>query len=200
MTFNKKNLEIKLSKLEPFNFPKNYLEQYPTESSVAAGLVWQAYLEGNIFKKTILDAGAGTGILSYGALSLGCEFLTAVEIDNDQKQVIEKNLSSFQNKEIIIDNISSIRRRFDTVLCNPPFGAVRRDADIPFLERIFTLGNSVYIIHNLVNDEFMTKLVSEHGEIISKNTVKMGIPMMYSHHTMERKNIDLIVYSVRSFY
>ncbi|MGP6208022.1 METTL5 family protein [Cuniculiplasma sp. SKW3] len=199
MKFDRKHLEIQLSGLLPFNSPKNYLEQYSTEPGIAASLLWDAYLDGNIYEKRVIDAGAGNGILSYASLYLGCKFLKAIEIDPDQRYVLEKNLNKFQNKEIVIGDISQINERYDTVLCNPPFGAVRRDADLPFLERIFQLGKNVYIIHNAVNDQFMTGFIKEKGEILKKTLINMDLPKMYSHHTRDHKNIRLMAYLVSSY-
>jgi putative methylase len=161
--------------------------------------VWEAYQDGNIYNKNILDAGSGTGVLAYAALYLGCNFLTAVEIDIDQKEILESNLKEFQNKEIIIGNISEFQGRCDTVLCNPPFGAVKKNNDLPFLERIFEFGKYLYIIHNAVNDQFMTKFISERGELIRKNRIEMNLPRMYKHHTREQKNVELLAYVVRSY-
>lgn len=199
MKFDKKHLEIQLSSLTSFNSPKNYLEQYSTESSVAASLLWDAYLNGNIYEKKVLDAGAGNGVLSYASLYLGCEFLTAVEIDPDQRSVLERNLNQFKNKEILIDDISKIHGKYETVLCNPPFGAVSRDADLPFLESIFRLGKNIYIIHNAVNDQFITDFIKDRGEILKKILINMDLPKMYSHHTRDHKNIRLMAYLVSSY-
>ena len=73
MISSKKDLEIILSTLKGFERPKPELEQYTTPSSLAAELLWQAYIDGNIEGKIVVDLGCGTGILALGAAILGAK-------------------------------------------------------------------------------------------------------------------------------
>src|SRR3989344_4642463 len=72
----KSRLAIALSKIKGFNDPKIRLEQYITDSEIAAEILWNAYLEGDIEGKTVADLGCGTGIFS-----LGCVKLNAKKVD-----------------------------------------------------------------------------------------------------------------------
>ena len=137
MKLSKKDLEIRLSKLQPISNPKNELEQYSTDSVLASEILNLAFINGNIKERTVMDAGSGNGIFSYGSIYFGARLVTALEIDKDQEVVLHKNLSGFKNVEILTDDIRNINGHWDTVFCNTPFGSVMRDSDLPFLEKIF---------------------------------------------------------------
>ena len=79
----KSKLAITLSKLKVFDSAKVKLEQYPTDSEVAADVLWNAFMQGDIGNKIIADLGAGTGVLGIGALILGAKKVYFVEKDKD---------------------------------------------------------------------------------------------------------------------
>ena len=189
----KKKVEITLSKLLTFKNPKNYLEQYPTDPSSASYLVFQAAIDGNIEGRKILDAGAGTGVLSYSALMLGAEEVVAVEIDPDQLTVLRTNLRNYSNCRIEIKNISGVSEKFDTALCNPPFGAVIRDSDLPFLDTIFNNCRNIYLLHNYRNRDFIMDYVKKRGKVLREERIRLTIPRMYSHHTKNYEKLDCIL-------
>ena len=58
---NKKQLAIKLSKLEQLKEHNQKLEQYTTPSETAASILWHAYMNNDIKGKTIADLGCGSG-------------------------------------------------------------------------------------------------------------------------------------------
>jgi len=69
----KSSLAIELSNLNVFSKAKVKLEQYPTDSEIAADVLWNAYMKDELKGKTIADLGCGTGILGIGALLLGAK-------------------------------------------------------------------------------------------------------------------------------
>src|SRR3989344_8065250 len=95
---NKKRLAIILSKLEKIELPKAKLEQYQTDSEVAAEILWSAYLSKDIDEKIIADFGSGNGILGIGSLILGAKKVYFVEIDPKNTELIKENLSSLNIK------------------------------------------------------------------------------------------------------
>jgi Predicted RNA methylase len=149
-------------------------------------------LRHDIESKNVIDLGSGTGILAYGALYFNCKTLTAVEQDPDQKSVLEANLSEYENKSIIIDDVRSISGKWDTVLCNGPFGSVVKDADLPFLEKAFSIGDVVYMIHNWKAKDFVLSYASERCSEISYEKRTLSIPRMYGHHEKDRMSIDIL--------
>jgi putative methylase len=166
----KKQLAIELSRLNVFEKPKSRLEQYPTDSNVAADLLWNAYQLGDIQGKTILDLGSGTGILGIGALLLGAKKVTFVEIDNKAVEILEKNLFEYELEEdmyeIIVTDIKNLNIKADTILQNPPFGVQIKHADIPFLEKAVTCADVIYSLHLAKSEDYLTKKISKLGGLI----------------------------------
>ena len=68
---SKGRLGVILSRLRVFYKAKVRVEQYPTDSEIAAQMLWESHLRGDIEGKVIVDLGCGTGILGIGALILG---------------------------------------------------------------------------------------------------------------------------------
>ena len=91
---SKSGLAIALSKLKTFKKPKVSLEQYPTDSEVAAELLWHAYMAGDIEGKKIADLGCGTGILGIGCLLLGAEHVYFADIDAEALEICLENLQN----------------------------------------------------------------------------------------------------------
>ena len=89
----KTRLAITLSKMEVFESPKAALEQYPTDSEIAAEVLWQAYMLGDIENKSVLDLGCGSGILGLGAALLGASSLTMIDKDTNALELSKINLS-----------------------------------------------------------------------------------------------------------
>src|SRR3989338_11601347 len=92
MIITKSRLAIILSKLRQFENPKFLDEQYTTDSEIAAMVLWNAYMSGNIKGKTIAYLGAGTGILGIGALLLGAKKVFFVEKDENAVKILKENL------------------------------------------------------------------------------------------------------------
>ena len=92
---NKKSLELFLSGL---NLPGSYninLEQYPTDAGTAATILMEAYLDGNIENKTVIDMGTGNGIFAIGAGYLGSSDCTGIDVDSKMIDLAKENCNSY---------------------------------------------------------------------------------------------------------
>ena len=190
---SKKDLEIHLQKLQkPLRY-RNQLEQYPTSAGVASEILYLAFLDGNVDGKVIGDFGAGNGIFSVGAASLGARKVYAVELDEHQVEALRKNAEGF-NIEIIQGDILSFREPVDTVFMNPPFGSVAEGADRKFLDSAIRLGKHVYSLHNLKSADFIRSYYAKSLTIIREQKMEIRVPRLYEHHTRDIMGIPAIFF------
>lgn len=159
---NKKQLEIKLSKLKKVSKPKVGLEQYSTDTDIAAEILWFAFMHGDIKGKTIADLGCGNGILGTGALILGAKKVYFVDKDEDSLEIAKENCE-FKNAEFFNIDVKEFDRKVDLVIENPPFGVQNRKADKPFLEKAMEASKKIYSFHKIESKKFIDKLAEENG-------------------------------------
>ena len=200
--FRKKQLAIVLSNLEKFGKPKVDLEQYETPGNIAAELLWIADMKGKIRNKTIADLGCGTGILSIGCALLGAKKVYAVDIDREAITIAKRNavkMGCSYDIDFFEMDVSDFDIKVDTVVMNPPFGCQSRNADRPFLQKSFEIGNDVFSLHLAKEEvERFLKRYSEglgfRAHFIKK--VKMEIPAKFFFH---KKRIDRIDVNIIHF-
>ncbi len=99
---------------------------HPMSDKVRGGLFG---VLGDISGLTVLDAFAGSGALSFEAISRGASNVVCIEADKGASEVIARNIESLG----IVDKIKSIRafanawstrhqnQQFDLVLLDPPY-------------------------------------------------------------------------------
>lgn len=164
MTFTKKSFAVLLSKLRVFENPDANLEQYPTDSEIAAEILWHAALINDIQGKNIIDVGCGTGILGIGCLLLGAKKVVFADIDKNAIKIAKHNLEKIKNEyeiggfEFITNDINKIKGKYDVVVQNPPFGVKDIHADKKFLETAFNLAPVIYTLHKIESKEFISKI------------------------------------------
>jgi putative methylase len=194
---NRKSLEIFLSRLEK---PSSYnieLEQYTTDAASASTLLLEAFMDGNIFGKKVIDLGTGNGIFAIGCCYLGSTSSTGIDIDQNMINVARKNADNFPCAEFIKSNVSEISGNYDTVIMNPPFGSIIKHDDMPFIEKALEIGKHIYSIHNIKSYEYIGKFYSERMQIIRKERIFIKIPRTYAHHKDEQHEIEsLLVYGI----
>lgn len=193
----KSRLAIILSKLEVFEKPKAHLEQYPTETEIAADVLWKAFMLGDVKDKTIADLGCGTGILGIGALLLGAKHVFFLDIDDGALALARKNFAVMA-QEYDIDNkahfslgkIESFSKKVEVVIQNPPFGVQIEHADRAFLLKAFEVGDIIYSFHKIESKNFIDKLGKEHG-FIETHLFYFNFPLKSTmgHHTSRIKRI-----------
>jgi putative methylase len=221
----KSDLEIILSRIKPHPTPTPDLEQYTISADTAATMLYiAAYSNGDIVHKTVLDLGCGTGRLAIGAALLGAKEVVGVDLDKTGVKAAFENSVTAGVKERtqwVVADVDSIRRCFDTVLENPPFGVQKRGADRKFLTKALELGRVTYSIHKRPRADptlakrlrknsngaiavpptsFMKKLIEgSGGRIEAVYALSMTIPHMFSFHKEKKHEflVDLYVLNRR---
>jgi putative methylase len=194
---SKKDLAIRLSKLKTFSSPKVLLEQYPTDSEIAADFLWYAYQKGDIKGKTIADLGAGTGILGIGCLLLDAKKVFFVDIDHNAIKTLKENICDFPKKryEILNIDINDFGKKADVVVQNPPFGTKQEHADKIFLEKAFSVSGLIYSMHKLTSDNFIESISGEYCFKVAE-VLKYSFPLKstMSFHKKRIERIEVGIY------
>ena len=176
----KSELAIILSKLEVFENPKLGSEQYPTDSEVAADILWHAFMQYDIQNHTIADLGCGTGILGIGALLLGAKKVYFVDSDVTIIPTLQRNLEAVKidTADYMIYNVGvqQFNEPVDTVIENPPFGTKIVHADKQFLEQAFKIGQVIYTIHKVTSQGFIDAIAKDHHFKIT-HLLKLKLPL-----------------------
>jgi putative methylase len=197
-----RTLERELERLLPISHPEVRLEQYRTPPSIAARLLFHAAMRGDIEGKRVCDLGCGSGILSCGAALLGASHVRGVDIDPKSIEVARANAASATvEAEFVIadigDDVAFENYSCDTVIMNPPFGAQRRYADRPFIDRALDIGKVVYGIFNAGSLPFIRVYVGERGFIEEAVSGKFSLPHTFAFHTRERVEIEVEILCIR---
>lgn len=89
-----RNLEIQLERVAGFNSPSTYLEQYSTPATLAAELVFFAFMRNDLVDP-VYDLGCGTGIIAIAAALMGAEKVVGFDIDKSALYTAKKMLRVF---------------------------------------------------------------------------------------------------------
>ena len=164
----KSRLAMILSKMEGFSQPDPAKEQYQTDSEVAAAILWNAFMQGDIKDRIVADLGAGTGVLGLGALALGARFVFLVELDEEAMGVAKRNFEGVKEftqgkPHFFVGDVNEFNQEVEVVIQNPPFGVQSRYADRDFLKKAFEIAEVVYSIHKIESKEFVEKMAGDFG-------------------------------------
>lgn len=194
----KKELEMILQNIPPYQKPRAELEQYTTPANIAADILYNAYMQGDILDKIVGDFGCGTGIFSIGAKLLGARRVIGIDIDAEGIELA----GEFSKKlnldiEYLVRNVNEVEDSFDVIFQNPPFGAQRRCADSAFLKKAIKSANVIYTIHQSNTEKFVMNLINDlGGEITLKKNYVFPIKHMFEFHTKEKVNIEVMLFRV----
>jgi putative methylase len=197
-----RHLEMALERLEGFDRPTAELEQYQTPAPIAARLLFHALMKGDIAGRNVCDLGCGTGILSCGAALLGAANVVGVDIDPRAIEAAERNARNLGVRvEFRVAEISSPEAfsgaSCETVIMNPPFGAQRKHADRPFIDRALALGEVAYGIFNAGSRSFLTEYIAGRAEIDEMIACDLLLKRTFSHHRKERLEIPVEIIRMR---
>jgi len=193
-----KELEMAIQSILPHPSPRPELEQYPTPAPIAAQILYLAYSCGDIEGKKVLDLGCGTGVFAIGAALLGAREVIGIDIDEvalgiAKKASAEKGL----DVEFICSDIEDVKLSADTVLQNPPFGAQKKKADRPFLEKALSCASVAYTLHSSETQEFIESFAQQRRwNITHTRNIIFRIGHMFRFHQKEQVQIDVTLYRI----
>lgn len=201
----KRALERELSTLEGFEEPRVDLEQYSTPADLAANLLHLADLQGDLEGRTVVDLGAGTGILAIGAALRGPARIVGIERDLDALALARRNESRV-GPAVTVDWIRGDATRPPlcpdspaTVVMNPPFGAQRgrRHADREFLKTAARLAGVSCSIHNADSHDFVEAFAEDEGGTVTHAfAAEMDLDRQFPFHEEETRAIEMEVFRV----
>ncbi|MBM4248989.1 MAG: methyltransferase [Euryarchaeota archaeon] len=195
-----KELERLLQGAPAHPSPTAALEQYLTPARSAAAALYFAASQGDISGKRVADLGCGTGILAVGAGLLGASEVVGVDIDERAVEAARGFGSEMGLKlEFRSGDIRLFHGEFDTVIMNPPFGAQRRHADRPFLQKAFEVAPVVYSFHLARTEDWVRREASGAGFTVThKNKYVFAIRHLYEFHRKERQEVEVLLFRMES--
>jgi putative methylase len=199
---SKKRLEAWLEMIPPHPGPDPELEQYTLPSSLAAELVWRAYMDGALQEKVVADLGCGTGRLAIASALLGASLAVGVDIDARALHVAKEaaeRLGVAAQLDLIRAKIPHLSLRADTVVQNPPFGVRRRGADRPFVELGISCADVVYSLHKSTRGarRLFAELAKQHKmKMLLLGSYKLRLPPLLPFHAkrFHEFRVDLFVF------
>ncbi len=195
-----RQLEITLQHCAGFEKPRVAWEQYQTPATLAARLLYDAYMNGDIEGKTVCDLGCGTGILAIGAVLLGATTVRAVDLDPNAIHKAGENAALLQRDvEFVVADIAGadagdLTDRIgpcDTVVMNPPFGAQKQKvhADRPFIDCALAIAPVTYGIFNIGSTPFVEAYITGRARIAGRVSGTFPIKRSFAFHTKEVQDI-----------
>jgi len=142
-----------------------------------------ALARGDLQGRRVLDPGCGNGVLGIAAGLLGAADVVGVDVDPEAIEVARRNAQRVGVP--------------DTVLMNPPFGAQRRHADLPFLDRALEVGRVVYGFHNAKAEAFVVRRIRSRGaRVTDRLEYAFPIPRSFPFHRRDRERIPVVLLRV----
>lgn len=192
-----RQLEMALQRCAGYKKPSATLEQYQTPAPLAARLLFDAFMQGDIEGKTVCDLGCGTGILAIGAALIGADTVRGIEIDKEALRIAQENAQLLgADVEFINVDIATAHETAgpcDTVVMNPPFGAQKQNvhADRPFIDAALAIAPVTYGIFNAGSTPFVEAYVAGRGRVAGKVSGTFTIQRTFAFHTRDIHEIPV---------
>jgi putative methylase len=208
----KRKLEMLLEKVKGFERPDITREQYATPATVAAELLYFAFMNGDL-EGSVIDLGCGTGMLAIGASLLkqdaggrlqheacgGTQKIIGIDSDISALVTAKDNARSLgAHVEWVCCDIRDVCGHCDTVIMNPPFGAQEKGNDRPFLDKALELGCVIYSIHNAGSQSFIESYIRGRGIITDVVRLKFPMRHTFKFHKKEIAYIDVELYRIKT--
>ncbi|MFB6281505.1 MAG: METTL5 family protein [Haloferacaceae archaeon] len=201
----KSELAGQLAVVAGFDRPTASLEQYPTPPDLAAHVIHAADLNGDVADRTVIDLGAGTGMLALGAALRGPARVVGIEIDRGPLGTARDNRARVgTTTEIHWVQADATRPPLSpagptTVVMNPPFGAQagNEHADRGFLAAAADLADVSYSIHNAGSREFVEAFAADNGgEVTHAFAAALELDRQFDFHEADSREIDAEVFRI----
>ena len=196
----KSRLAIILSSLKGFEEPKIKQEQYLMDSEIAAAVLWNAYLIGDIEEKVVADLGCGTGILGIGAMILGAKRVFFVDSDEKVLETAKNNISKLKSEGYKLGKADFICRdieklegvKAEVVVQNPPFGTKVRHIDAVFLKKALEIAPVVYSFHKSETKAFLERFSTKNSAKITHFfDFKFPIKATFQFHRRKIRRVNV---------
>ncbi len=202
---SKKALAVLLSRLEGFKGPKVSVEQYATDAEVAAEVLWNVFMKGDIGKVSV-DLGCGPGMLGIGLLALGAHKVYFVDFDKKVLDTAKKNLEKVQSEGyavgeavFVCTDINDFNEKADLVVMNPPFGIKVRHMDRVFLNKAFGVAKVVYSFHKSDSKSFVKAFSDDNGfKITDVFDFEFPLKATMSYHSRRIKRINVSCFRMKN--
>jgi putative methylase len=197
----KRKLEMLLEKVKRFERPDVSREQYATPATIAAELLYFAFMNGDL-DGSVIDLGCGTGVLAIGASLLQADAgvtqkIIGIDSDISALETAKDNARALgASVEWICCDVRDACGHFDTVIMNPPFGAQEKGNDRPFLDKALELGCVIYSIHNAGSQSFIESYIRGRGTVTDVVPLKFPMRHTFKFHTKEIAHIDVELYRI----
>lgn len=144
----------------------------PAEDSYLLESIISKYVK----NKSVIEIGAGSGILSKKAKEQCAKSIVAVDINPDSIKLLKKE----KIKAIKSNLFNKVKGNFDLIICNPPYlpEDKREDKD----SKIITTGGKK-------GDEFILKFLNQSVKHLSKNGI---ILLLVSSLTPKKRIVTLL--------
>ena len=176
-----------------------------TPATVAARMLHEAMMKGDITERNVLDLGCGTGMLACGAALLEAAYVLGIDTDAGALKIAARNAEKlgvaveFMQGDIGSDSAFAgasdaevpFEVPFDTVVMNPPFGAQNgsEHADRPFIDAALKAAPVVYAVLNGGSLAFATAYTEGRAVITDKFRCEFPMKKTFAHHTKDCVNI-----------
>jgi putative methylase len=202
----KAGLERRLSAVAGFERPTAALEQYATPADLAAHVLHLADLRGDLGGRTVVDLGAGTGMLALGAALRGATRVVGLEIDPGALATARANRARVDPAAPVAWVRADATRpplatapAATTVVTNPPFGAQTGNAgaDRAFLGAAADLADVSYSVHNEGSRSFVEAFAAdEGGRVTEAYAATLSVERQFEFHERDRAALPVEVYRI----
>lgn len=184
--------------------PKLSLEQYSIGGDLAAEVLMQARLSGDIEGKVVFDLGCGSGRLAIGAALMGAKLAVGVDVDEECLKIAQCNAERVASNLPVCwvrQDIQRLQAKCDTVVQNPPFGMRGQQSDLLFLHKALQCAPKVYSLHHssAENRRFLQALLRKwKAKILFVKTYQFLIPHTFKFHRKPKYRMEVDLYGIES--